>query len=92
MEMLEKLTDLIADEIADTDETLRADRALQVASSLVELCGYEMARTGTVKSSTRLFLLANEIERLRRAEQIAKGVEANVVQFTPRCDLQWATA
>ncbi|WP_407492090.1 hypothetical protein [Pseudooceanicola sp. MF1-13] len=92
MDALEQLTNLIADEIAASDEDLRTDRALQVASSLVELCGYEMARTGTVKSSTRLFLLANEIERLRRAEQQAKGTDTNVVQFAQRPDLQWATA
>jgi hypothetical protein len=35
-----------------------------------------------VKSSTRLFLLANEIERMRRAEQAASAAGAgNVLPF-----------
>lgn len=92
MEKLDQLSTMIADEIMSAPETARADMALQIASSFVELCGYEMARSGTVKSSTRLFLLANEIERLRRAEQQASDASATVVPFVPRTTAQWATA
>lgn len=92
MDKLEELTTMIADEIVSAPEDLRADMALQVASSLVELCGYEMARSGVVKASTRLFLLANEIERLRRAEREATDTTARVVPFVPRETLKWATA
>ena len=92
MKKLNELTTQIADVIMMAPEDLRADMALQVASSFVELSGYEMARSGTVKSSTRLFLLANEIERLRRAERAAAGTLASVVPFVPRPAAQWATA
>ena len=93
MDKLDELSDMITDTIMSAPEDTRADMALQLASSFVEFCGYEMARSGTVKSSTRLFLLANEIERLRRAEKTASGrEEENVVPFVPRAQAQWATA
>lgn len=92
MKKLNELTTQIADVIMMAPEDLRADMALQVASSFVELSGYEMARSGTVKSSTRLFLLANEIERLRRAEREAVGTLASVVPFVPHPAAKWATA
>ncbi|WP_136634571.1 hypothetical protein [Pseudooceanicola onchidii] len=92
MEKLDQLSTMIADEIMSAPEQSRADMALQIASSFVELSGYEMARSGTVKSSTRLFLLANEIERLRRAERDAAISDNTVVPFVPRASTQWATA
>lgn len=82
MDKLDELSARIADEIMNAPESERADLALQIASSFVEFSGYETARTGVVKSSTRLFLLANEIERMRRAEQAASAAGAgNVLPF-----------
>lgn len=92
MEKLEELTTLIADELLVFPETARAEMALQIASSMVEMCGYEMARSGTVKSSTRLFLMANEIERLRRAEQYASRPAGEVVPFPSLMEHGRATA
>lgn len=92
MDRLDELATRIADEIMTAPEDARADMALQIASSIVELSGYEMARSGTVRSSTRLFLMANEIERLRRSERQAVEDEATVVPFVPRQSAQWATA
>ena len=84
MDTLDKLSTMIVDEIMSAPESVRSDLALQVASSFVEFSGYEMARSGTVKSSTRLFLLANEIERLRRADRELSIDTATVLPFVPR--------
>jgi hypothetical protein len=84
MQGLDQLTAMIADEIAAAPQTVRTDLALQVASSMVELCAYELARTGPAETSTRLFLLANEIERLRRAAEGVDGQEAMTAPFIPR--------
>lgn len=86
MEKIDELSMKITDEIMSAPENFRADLALQVASSFVEYCGYEMARSGVVKSSTRLFLIAEELERLRNAEKSAQTevIVNNVVPFVPR--------
>jgi hypothetical protein len=86
MEKIDELSMKITDEIMSAPEQFRADLALQVASSFVEYCGYEMARSGVVKSSTRLFLIAEELERLRKAELTAQTETApdNIVPFVRR--------
>ena len=86
MDTLDKLSTMIVDEIMSAPESVRSDLALQVASSFVEFSGYEMARSGTVKSSTRLFLIAEELERLRKAELTAQTETApdNIVPFVRR--------
>ena len=92
MQKFEDLTNLIADEIMNLPESERVDTALQVASSMIEICGYEMARSGTIKSSSRLFLMANELERLRRAERQASEHVATIVAFPDRSSARVASA
>jgi hypothetical protein len=92
MDTLEKLAAMIVDEIMSAPESVRSDMALQVASRFVEFSGYELARSGTVKSSTRLFLLANEIERLRREDRDLSVDTATVLPFVPRQETRAVTA
>lgn len=77
---LEALSSMIADEILSAPEAMRADIALQIAAGLVEMTGYDRARTGTVETSETLLRLAIDIDQKRHALSMSGRPDSPVMR------------